>query len=140
MHQPQAFFVTRAKSNTQFRRVYSAPADRSMGLICDQTLALTGMASRKDYPVHLHRIRSHFMPQHFYEFAPLAIGPKGGRAIRISDGFGQTQSLLNQNLLSRARQMRGLEATRCIWICRRFPQAADKPLIASILARAIIAP
>ena len=57
MHQAQAFFVTRAKSNTQFRRVYSAPVDRSTGIICDQTIALTGTTSRKDYPAHLRRIR-----------------------------------------------------------------------------------
>jgi len=57
MHQALAFFVTRAKSNTQFRRVYSAPVDRSTGIICDQTIALTGTTSRKDYPVHLRRIR-----------------------------------------------------------------------------------
>ena len=57
MHQALAFFVTRAKSNTRFRRVYSAPVDRSTAIICDQTIALTGMISRKDYPVHLRRIR-----------------------------------------------------------------------------------
>lgn len=57
MHQAQAFFVTRAKSNTRFRRIYSAPVDRSTGIICDQTIALTGMISRKDYPIHLRRIR-----------------------------------------------------------------------------------
>ena len=43
MHQEHAFFVTRAKSNTQMRRVYSAEVDRSTGIICDQTVALTGI-------------------------------------------------------------------------------------------------
>ena len=57
MHQAHAFFVTRAKSNTQLRRVYSAPVDRSTGIICDQTVALTGITSRKDYPEYLRRIR-----------------------------------------------------------------------------------
>ena len=57
MHQTHAFFVTRAKSNTQLRRVYSAPVDRNTGLICDQTVALTGVTSRKDYPEYLRRIR-----------------------------------------------------------------------------------
>ena len=57
MHQAQAFFVTRAKSNTRLRRVYSAAVDRSTGIICDQTVALTGTTSRKDYPDHLRRIR-----------------------------------------------------------------------------------
>ena len=57
MHQTHAFFVTRTKSNTQFRRVYSAPVERSTGIICDQTIMLTGVISRKDYPEHLRRIR-----------------------------------------------------------------------------------
>jgi len=57
LHQAQAFFVTRAKSNTKFQRVYSAAVDRSTGIICDQTIALTGVTSRKDYPEHLRRIR-----------------------------------------------------------------------------------
>ena len=57
MHQAQAFFVTRAKSNTKLRRVYSAKTDRSAGIICDQTIALSGTTSRKDYPEHLRRIR-----------------------------------------------------------------------------------
>ena len=57
MHQAQAFFVTRAKSNTRVRRVYSAAADRSVGIICDQAVALTATTSRKDYPEHLRRIR-----------------------------------------------------------------------------------
>ena len=57
LNQAQAFFVTRTKSNTQLRRIYSAAVDRSTGLICDQTIALTGTTSRKDYPNHLRRIR-----------------------------------------------------------------------------------
>ncbi|MDP2829230.1 MAG: IS4 family transposase [Sulfuricellaceae bacterium] len=57
MHQAQAFFVTRTKSNTRFRRIYSAPVDRSTGIICDQTIELTGTLSHKDYPEYLRRIR-----------------------------------------------------------------------------------
>jgi hypothetical protein len=57
LHQAQAFFVTRAKSNTRLRRVYSAAVDRSTGIICDQIVALTGTTSCKDYPEHLRRIR-----------------------------------------------------------------------------------
>ena len=37
LHQAGAFFVTRAKSNIDAHRVYSAPTDRSTGIICDQT-------------------------------------------------------------------------------------------------------
>jgi hypothetical protein len=57
IHQARAFFVTRAKSNTRLRRVYSAAVDRSTGIICDQTVVLTGITSYKDYPAYLRRIR-----------------------------------------------------------------------------------
>jgi hypothetical protein len=52
-----AFFVTRAKSNIQYRRRYSRPVDRSTGLICDQTIVLTGSKSRKAYPETLRRVK-----------------------------------------------------------------------------------
>lgn len=57
MHQSAAFFVTRAKSNMNARRVYSAPVDRTTGIVCDQTIALNGYTSAKDYPEHLRRIK-----------------------------------------------------------------------------------
>ena len=57
MHQTQAFYVTRAKSNLQYRRVYSHPIDKTTGLRCDQTIVLTGVQSGKDYPIHLRRVK-----------------------------------------------------------------------------------
>jgi Transposase DDE domain/Domain of unknown function (DUF4372) len=57
LHQAGAFFVTRAKSNADLRRVYSAPSDRAQGIICDQTVMLSGFYSQKHYPIHLRRIR-----------------------------------------------------------------------------------
>ena len=57
MHQAQAFFVIRAKSNLACRRVYSHAVDKSTGLRCDQTIALTGQQIQHDYPVHLRRIK-----------------------------------------------------------------------------------
>ena len=57
LHQTGAFFVTRAKSNTNFRRIYSAPSDRAQGIICDQTIALSGFYTQQRYPIHLRRIR-----------------------------------------------------------------------------------
>jgi hypothetical protein len=57
MHQAGSFFVTRAKSNLDARRVYSAPTDRSTGVMCDQNIALNGYHTARDYPVHLRRIR-----------------------------------------------------------------------------------
>jgi hypothetical protein len=57
MHQAQAFFVIRGKSNLLFRRVYSRAVDTSTGLRCDQAIALTAPAAIKDYPQHLRRIK-----------------------------------------------------------------------------------
>jgi hypothetical protein len=52
-----SFFVTRAKSNLKARRRYSHPVDRSTGLICDQTIVLTGFYSRKGFDRPLRRIK-----------------------------------------------------------------------------------
>lgn len=52
-----SFFVTRAKKNTRFRRIYSHPVDRNGGLICDQTIMLVTYQSLKDYPEKLRRIK-----------------------------------------------------------------------------------
>jgi transposase len=57
LHQAGAFFVTRAKSNLNAHRVYSAPTDRTTGVIADQTVTLDGARSSQDYPVFLRRIR-----------------------------------------------------------------------------------
>jgi hypothetical protein len=42
LHLAGAFFVTRAKSNMDAHWVYSAPRERTTGIICDQTTALDG--------------------------------------------------------------------------------------------------
>ena len=52
-----SFFVTRAKSNLKARRRYSRPVDRSTGLVCDQTILLTGFYSRQGFNRPLRRIR-----------------------------------------------------------------------------------
>ena len=57
LHQAGAFFVTRAKNNLRARRVYSAPTDRSTGVIADQRVMLEGFYASQDYPEHIRRIR-----------------------------------------------------------------------------------
>jgi hypothetical protein len=57
LHQAGAFFVTRAKSNMRARRLYSAPADRAAGIVCDQTIALGGQQAKQNYPERLRRVR-----------------------------------------------------------------------------------
>ena len=57
LHLASAFFITRAKSNTDVRRVYSAPCDRTCGIVCDQTVVFAGHKAFKDYPHQLRRIK-----------------------------------------------------------------------------------
>ena len=57
IHQDSAFFVTRAKKNFRFQRLYSHPVDKTTGLRCDQTVSLCGIHVKKDYPDKLRRIR-----------------------------------------------------------------------------------
>ena len=57
LDQAGSFFFTRSKMNSDVRRIYSAPSDRTSGIICDQTIVLNGPLSSKRYPQHLRRIR-----------------------------------------------------------------------------------
>ena len=56
-HQAGSFFVTRAKSNLKVQRRYSHPVDRTTGLICDQSVVLTGFYSHQGFEAPLRRIR-----------------------------------------------------------------------------------
>lgn len=56
-HQSGAFFVIRGKSNLKIQRRYSRQVDRTTGLVCDQTVILTGFYSQQDYELALRRIR-----------------------------------------------------------------------------------
>jgi hypothetical protein len=57
IHQSQAFFVTRPKSNFVFKRLYSQPVDKSTGVQVDQIITVAGFYALKDYPEKLRRIR-----------------------------------------------------------------------------------
>jgi hypothetical protein len=57
LQQSGSFFITRAKSNTQFRRRYSHRVDRTTGVMCDQTIILNGVYSPQHYQAPLRRIR-----------------------------------------------------------------------------------
>ena len=57
LHQGRTFFVTRAKSNLQSRRLRSRAVDKTMDLTSDQTIVLTGLKSKIEYPEPLRRVR-----------------------------------------------------------------------------------
>ena len=52
-----AFFILRTKRNTQLRRLYSAPVDKSTGVMCDQTVRPVVEKSANAYPENLRRIK-----------------------------------------------------------------------------------
>jgi len=54
--QAGAFFVTRAKQGFLFRRRYSHPVDKGGGVLCDQTILLSGRRTCAYYPAPLRRI------------------------------------------------------------------------------------
>jgi hypothetical protein len=58
-----AFFVTCARRNFAFNRLYSLSTDESAGVLSDQIISLQGFYSRKSYPDKLRRIRFHD-PEH----------------------------------------------------------------------------
>ena len=62
IYQSLAFFVTRAKSNFDFQRLYSQPVDKLTGVQSDQIITLRGFYAKTDYPEKLRRVR-YFDPQ-----------------------------------------------------------------------------
>jgi hypothetical protein len=57
VHTSSAFFVTRAKDNMNYRRLYSHQKDISAGIIYDQTIMLNNHYASKDYPEKIRRIK-----------------------------------------------------------------------------------
>lgn len=56
IQEADAFFVTRAKENMNYRRLYSAKVNKSKGIKCDQTIMLNNYYSAKEYPGKIRRI------------------------------------------------------------------------------------
>jgi hypothetical protein len=59
IHTHGSFFVTRAKDNLRFKRMYSKSVDKATGVQSDQIGKLEGFYSSKDYPDKLRRIKYH---------------------------------------------------------------------------------
>jgi hypothetical protein len=57
LHLASAFFVTRARKRFDFHRLYSQPADRATGVICDQVVTLVNPVPLRGYSEKLRRIR-----------------------------------------------------------------------------------
>ena len=57
LHLKGSFFVTRAKDNMRFKRMYSKAVDKTTGVLYDQIGRLETYYSRKDYQEKLRRIK-----------------------------------------------------------------------------------
>ena len=57
LNQCLSFFIIRAKSNLDFSRIFSGTVDRSTGVLCDQTIVLSGNKTSQYYPERLRRIK-----------------------------------------------------------------------------------
>ena len=56
-HEAGSYFVIRAKKNLKAQRRYSRKVDKTTGLVCDQTVTLTGFYSQQGFPAPLRRVR-----------------------------------------------------------------------------------
>jgi Domain of unknown function (DUF4372)/Transposase DDE domain len=97
-HEAGSFFVIRAKTNLKAKRRYSHAVDKDTGLICDQTVTLTGFYSRKGFQAPLRRIRFKD-PEHRYQALPHALA---NRAVFQMDQTAST----NQSVLWHDRERR----------------------------------
>jgi hypothetical protein len=57
IHKKDAFFVTRAKKNCSFKRIYSQQADKATGVIFDQIGKFENFYAQKDYPEKIRCIK-----------------------------------------------------------------------------------
>lgn len=57
LHQQGAFFVTRAKDNMRFNRMYSKPVNKATGIKYDQVGKLMTYYPSKEYPEKLRRLK-----------------------------------------------------------------------------------
>lgn len=57
LHKCNAYFVTRAKSNMRYRRIYSRKSDKTNGIRYDQIGKLVGTRSKNLYPDKIRRIK-----------------------------------------------------------------------------------
>jgi hypothetical protein len=57
INQSDAFFVTRAKDNMSYRRLYSNQKDKSSGILFDQIIKLNNYYASKDYPEKMRMIK-----------------------------------------------------------------------------------
>ena len=68
IHTQGSFFVTRAKDNIRFKRMYSSKVDKTTGVLSDQIGKLETYKSKKEYPDKLRLIK-YYDQEHDKDFA-----------------------------------------------------------------------
>lgn len=87
LHNAGGKFVIRARKNLQFYRKSSAPVDRSSGLLCDQTIRLTGPKTKLLFPHKLRRV--HLIDNQHQQDIVLLSNITGCSAAQISEYYKQ---------------------------------------------------
>lgn len=57
LHKKNAYFITRAKTNMRFKRMYSRKVDKTNGVKYDQIGKLEGINSKRKYPEKIRRVK-----------------------------------------------------------------------------------
>ena len=135
LHQAASFFVTRAKSNFKFKRVYSRPIDRSTGLLCDQEAefvvslfppALPGTTA--SHPLSRYRRSATGILNQSYDIGafdhlravPLALASR--TVLQVDQATPTHQALLRH--LRERREDPGLDSGRCVRVSCHRSQAS----------------
>ena len=135
-----SFFVTRAKSNMKAKRRYSRPVDRTTGLICDQTIVLTGFYTRQGFDRPLRRVKFNdpgtgkslvFLTNNF-ALSALTIARlynTGGRSSCSSNGSSSTCGSRRSSAPPRTRSKRksGRRCASMCWSPSSTNASASKP-------------
>jgi len=85
-----SFFLTRGKSNLKVQRRYSHPVDRTTGLICDQSVVLTGFYSHQGFEAPLRRIRCRWQVELFFKWIK--------QHLRIKAFFGTSENAVRSQI------------------------------------------
>lgn len=69
IHQAKSFFVTRAKRDWSFKRLYSSPIKKKTGIRCDQIVVESTHHNGERYPEKMRRVKYYdSLNKHYYVF------------------------------------------------------------------------
>jgi len=142
LHQAASFFVTRAKSNFKFKRVYSRPVDRSTGLLCDQEVELVVFYSRRELPgaaashplSRCRRSATGILDQSYdvapsHHLRPIPIALASRIVLQVDQAAPAHQTLLRH--LRERREDPGLDRGCCVRVsCHRSQASQSRPVLA----------